>query len=81
MDELINESTGEVVDAGEHLAAARAFARDLERLDRAIKDNKTEGKDLKDEREATVRRLRAHVRDVSLLPVINPGHRRKARKR
>lgn len=76
--ELLNDATGEVLDPQEHFAAARAMARDLERLDRAIRDTKEEAKELKDEREALVKRLRAHVRDVGLLDSVRP---RKARKR
>lgn len=76
MSELLNQETGEVLDAQEHFAKARGLARDLERLDRAIKDNKAEGKDLKDEKEQLAKQLRLHVRDVGLL-----DHLRKARKR
>lgn len=80
MGELLNELTGEVVDAAEHFATSRAIARDIERLDRAIRDNKAEGKDLKDAREAAVKELRAHVRDVGPLEPASPSPRR-ARKR
>lgn len=81
MDELLNELTGEVVDAAEHFATSRAIARELERLDRAIRDNKEEGKELKDAREQAVKELRAHVRDVG--PLASSGRRptRKTRKR
>lgn len=82
MDELLNEVTGEVVDAAEHLATSRAIARELERLDRAIRNNKEEGKDLKDAREQAVKELRAHVRDVGLLASAPASsRRRKARAR
>lgn len=79
MDDLLNQETGEVIDAQEHFAKSRGLARDLERLDRAIADNKSEGKDLKDEREQLVKQLRAHVRDVGVLEA--PHSSRKARKR
>ncbi len=80
MDELINELTGEVVDADEHFQTTREIARDIERLDRAIRDNKAEGKDLKDAREAAVKDLRAHVRDIGPLPSA-PAPSRKGRSR
>lgn len=78
MDELLNQETGEVLDAHEHFARAREMARNLERLDTALKHIKEEAKDLKDERESVVKQLRAHVRDVGLLATSRSP--RKARK-
>lgn len=80
MDELLNQETGEVLDAREHFARAREMARDLERLDKALKHIKDEAKELKDEREAVIKQLRAHVRDVGPLGG-SLRSTRKARKR
>jgi len=68
MDELLNGLTGEIVGLADFLATSRTIEREIGRLDRAIADNKEEGKDLKLAREKAVKDLRAHVRDVGTLP-------------